>query len=301
MIRKYIIPVLAIIGVGLGIMMVIASSKKTIPAPPVAQPAVPPWKTFVSGAGIIEASTENISIGTNIGGIVRKIYVETGSEVKTGDPLFLIDDRATLAQLEAAKEAVNVAHAQYLNAKNQYEQAESLTDKRALSVQELNNRLYASRSAAATLKQRQADVNSVQTTLDLLTVHAPLDGQILQLNIHLGEFAQVGPLAVPLILFGSVKPMNVRVDIDENDAWRVRANMPAMAYLRGNKNIGTPLKFRYFEPYVIPKRNLTGDSTERVDTRVLEVVYSIERKDLPIYVGQLMDVYIQAPGYEAAK
>jgi len=38
-----------------------------------------------------------------------------------------------------------------------------------------------------------------------------------------------------------------------------------------------------FEPYVVPKRSLTGDSTERVDTRVLQAIYSFDRGDLTIY------------------
>jgi HlyD family secretion protein len=49
-----------------------------------------------------------------------------------------------------------------------------------------------------------------------------------------------------------------------------------------------------FEPYVVPKMSLTGDSTERVDTRVLQVIYSFERGNLPIYIGQQMDIYIDA-------
>lgn len=61
----------------------------------------------------------------------------------------------------------------------------------------------------------------------------------------------------------------------------------------------TPLRFVRFESYVIPETSLTGDSTERVDTRVLQVIYSFDRDDLPIYVGQQMDVYIEAPGHPA--
>ena len=52
-----------------------------------------------------------------------------------------------------------------------------------------------------------------------------------------------------------------------------------------------------FEPYVVPKLSLTGDSAERVDTRVLQVIYSFDRGELPIYVGQQMDIYIEAPGH----
>ena len=56
----------------------------------------------------------------------------------------------------------------------------------------------------------------------------------------------------------------------------------------------TPLRFVRFEPFVVPKRSLTGDSTERVDTRVLQVIYRVERDDLPLFVGQQVDVFIDA-------
>ena len=69
---------------------------------------------------------------------------------------------------------------------------------------------------------------------------------------------------------------------------------------RGNREIRTDLTFFRIEPYVIPKRSLTGDSTERVDTRVLQVLYSFDRGKLPIYVGQQMDVFIDAPPVSAA-
>lgn len=78
----------------------------------------------------------------------------------------------------------------------------------------------------------------------------------------------------------------VQVAVDGNEAWRVRDGAPATGYLRGNKGITTPWKFVRFEPFVIPKVSLTGESTERVDTRVLQVIFSFERGALPIFVGQ---------------
>jgi hypothetical protein len=91
--------------------------------------------------------------------------------------------------------------------------------------------------------------------------------------------------------------MHVRVDIDENDAWRFAKTSKAVAYLRGNRDFKVDLQLAYLEPFVIPKKSLTGDSTERVDTRVLQALYSFDRKQLPIYIGQQMDVFIetQAP------
>ena len=128
----------------------------------------------------------------------------------------------------------------------------------------------------------KADLESAKIDLDRLTVRAPVDGQVMQLKVHLGEYAPTGVLSQPLILLGGVEPMHVRVNVDENDAWRVRSSAQAIGFLRGNNQIKTPLHFVCFEPYVVPKVSLTGDSTERVDTRVLQIIYSFERGNLPI-------------------
>jgi hypothetical protein len=55
-----------------------------------------------------------------------------------------------------------------------------------------------------------------------------------------------------------------------------------------------PLVFVRFEPLVQPKRALTGDGTERVDKRVLEVFYALPKDGLDAFVGQQMDVFIDA-------
>ena len=84
MIRKYVIPILAVAGIGFGVATVVQGNKAIPPAPPVAKPAQAPYQTFVAGSGIVEASTENIAIGTDIAGLVSRIYVQIGSRVKAG-------------------------------------------------------------------------------------------------------------------------------------------------------------------------------------------------------------------------
>jgi ABC-type sugar transport system ATPase subunit len=102
------------------------------------------------------------------------------------------------------------------------------------------------------------------------------------------------PTCEPLILFGNVDVLNVRTDVDEHDAWKVSGGAAAYASVRGNSDLRVPLQFVRFEPYIVPKKSLTGDSTERVDTRVLQVLYSFNRDTLPVYAGQQMDVFIEA-------
>ena len=298
MFRKYIIPLVALAGVVFAVFTVVRGDKKPPSASPVSEAAQSPYHASVAGSGLVEASTENISIGTQIAGIVSKIFVQIGSNVKAGDPLFKIDDRSLLAELNVRRATVQIAEAQLADAQYGLELAKSLSADRITSVEDRNNKRFAVQKAEAQLALARAELESSETNLERLTVRAPVDGQVLQLKVHPGEFAPDAATAAgqpPLILFGSVTPLHVRVDVDENDAWRVHAGATAVGYLRGNKNIKTPLTFVRFEPYVVPKISLTGDSAERVDTRVLQVIFSFKRGDLPIYVGQQMDVFIDAP------
>src|SRR5258708_19208623 len=91
MIRKYILPVLAIIGVGIAVFMVMQGNR----TPPVAQPVVEsaraPFASYIFGPGIVEASTENIAIGTPVSGILTTVYVKCAHRVSPRDPLFKVD------------------------------------------------------------------------------------------------------------------------------------------------------------------------------------------------------------------
>jgi hypothetical protein len=114
-------------------------------------------------------------------------------------------------------------------------------------------------------------------------------GRVLQSRIQEGEYAPAGALQTPLMLFGSVHQLNVRVDIDEQEGWKMRSDAAAYATTRGNTAERTPLKFVRFEPYVTLKKSLTGDSTERVDTRMLQAIYTIPGTEPAIHVGQQME------------
>ena len=298
MIRKYILPLLALVGLLAGVGSVVGSNKPKPVSQPVAQPARAPFRTFVAGAGIIEASTENIAVGTPVSGIVTKIDVAIGDKVRAGDPLFELDHRDTDANLLLAQAHVKQAEANLAQARNELRLAESVPDKRAISIEDLDNRRATVAIDEAAVAAAKAEVEQNQTEIRRRTVRALVPGQILQIKTRPGEFAQAGVLATPLMVLGNDSRLHVRVDIDENEAWRFRPGAQATATVRGNPSLKTALRFVRIEPYVIPKTSLTGSSTERVDTRVLQVIYSFDEGALPVYVGQQMDVFIEAPSVE---
>lgn len=313
MLPKATLPILAAAGFAFGIYSVINGNKPVPIAPAVVEPAQAPFKTFIAGSGIIESKNRNVVIGSALPGIVKTLNVKVGDRVKAGAVLFTVDDRdaqANLAMkradLELTKAAVEEATASLADVEVLRKLAESVTDRRAISAEELERRhnavLIAKArldSAKARVLQAQSQVEATETTVERLNVRAPMEGEVLQVNIRPGEFAMAGAVSTPLLVMGNLDQLHVRVDIDENDAWRFRPNGKAVAYLRGNREFSTPLTLAYVEPFVVPKRSLTGDSTERVDMRVLQALYQFDRSRLHAYVGQQVDVFIEAPGYDA--
>jgi hypothetical protein len=119
-------------------------------------------------------------------------------------------------------------------------------------------------------------------------------------NVRPGEFVG-GQWKQSLIVLGNVTQLHARVDIDEHDIPRFRPESTAKAMLKGWPQDVYNLKFVRVEPYVIPKRSLTNENTERVDTRVLQVIYSIDTQGRRLYVGQQLDVFIDAAGEKPPK
>jgi multidrug resistance efflux pump len=147
--------------------------------------------------------------------------------------------------------------------------------------------------AAAQVALADAQVLQTRTDLDRVLVRAPRDAVVLQVNVREGEYVGTPP-GQALMLLGAVNgKVHVRVDVDEHDIPRFVKGAAATASPRGHAEISYPLRFERVETYVIPKKSLTGDNTERVDTRVLQVIYSMAN-DEHVYVGQQMDVFIDA-------
>ena len=148
--------------------------------------------------------------------------------------------------------------------------------------------------ARAEVRLAQSQVEAIRTNLERLIVRAPMDGEVLQLNLRLGQYAAFA-WKEPMIVLGDIHRLHVRVNIDENDLPYFSVGSEAVATLKGRPRVRFPLKFVYVEPYVIPKQSLTGYNSERVDTRVLQVIYELpEERAMDVYVGQQMDVYLKA-------
>ncbi len=218
-----------------------------------------------------------------------------------------------------ARARVAAATANYKRSDDAWNRAQSLIEKRTLSDEEYMTRKYAYELASAELAQTQADlakleagtwchdlkiaeyevaaanasVEQVKIDLDRLVIRAPVDGLVLHVDVRPGEFAESTRSDNPLIQLGSHGPLRVRVQIDEEDASRVSPNARAEGFLRGHDRKSIELRFVRIDPRIVPKKSLTGGTAERVDTRVLFVVYEVVGAPPQIYPGQKLDVFME--------
>jgi multidrug resistance efflux pump len=347
MITKYVLPLLAILGVTFAVYTVVRAREPLPPSRPINDPPARP-KEFksIAGAGIIEARRENIPIGAPVMGVVWELFVKIGDQVKAGDPLFRIDDREIRAQLKVreaalvaaraqlhrqlsaprpedippAQAAVEEAQAKLYDAETAMGRTEKLFNRQMAPASDYDHDRFAYYSARAAMaravadlekikagswkedievaraavQQAESELESTKIMLDRHTVRALVDGEVLQVNVRPGQFAALA-WREPMIVLGDVNRLHVRVDVDENDLPMFTPNARAVATLKGRPHVTFPLEFVKVEPYVIPKKSLTGDNSERVDTRVLQVIYALpDARKIQLYVGQQMDVYLQA-------
>ncbi len=222
-------------------------------------------------------------------------------------------------EIPPSEAKVQAAKANAERTRDEYERARSLATQRAVSEQEsVTKRLFYEQAmqewqraqrehelllagawepdlaiARVAVGQADAEVAQIGTEIERATVRAPIDGQVLQVNVREGEHVSDQSQATLMVL-GRLAPFHIRADIDEFDIAEFRADSQAVLQLRGKNDRHYPLKFVRVEPYVVAKRWLTGDNTERIDTRVLQVVYELNEMNSAAFVGQQVDVFIDA-------
>ena len=343
---QYLLPLVAMAMLGFALWYVAKTKPVTRNPPPPIMPARSPYAATLAAAGIVEAQTENISVGSATPGVVVQVLVKVGDEVKAGQPLFRLDDRQLQGELavkramvsqsksemirleaEPRKEKipvivaqVNEARAAVIREADALKRTEDMFARKVITEQELIARRETLAGAQAVLDKSQADLDllkagswqydrdvaregiskaeadvaKAEIELDRLVVRALVAGEVLQVKVRPGEYVGTPPNQ-PLIILGNIETLHVRVDIDEYDIARFRSDVPATAVPRGNLQVRYPLTFVRVEPFVIPKKSLTGDNTERVDTRVLQVIYEFDPAGLPpLFVGQQVEVFIEA-------
>jgi len=139
------------------------------------------------------------------------------------------------------------------------------------------------------IEQAKADIEAVEAEIEQTYIKSPINGTVLQIKIHEGEAINQSKTA---IILGNIDELNLRVSIDQFNELKFHPNCPAVAFKQGDTTTEFSLKFVYIEPIMIPKKYLTNELHEKVDTQIFEILYRIEKNNSHLFIGEQMDVYI---------
>jgi HlyD family secretion protein len=292
--RNTIIFVLAIIGVLAGLIGAYIFGIQRKAQPPVFTPVSNPYSSGIYANGMVESyqpSGENINIYPEVSGPITKVFVQEGQQVSVGKVLFTIDDSVQKATVELAQANLKVDQDQYNKELASYD-----IDPKSISQNVLD-------TAKDTVAQGRAALKAANALLLKYTLKAPIKGVVLTVNAAAGSY--VSPqgnydtyteLFDPLVVMGAPQEyLEVRCYVDEilvsrlPSAYHIKAQMSITG-----TDIKIPLEFIRVEPYISPKIELSNEKQEQVDLRVLPVIFRFEKKDAPVYPGQMVDVYIGA-------
>ena len=180
---RYGLPVIA---TGMLAFAVFASTSRPerSPTEPLVAPAVSPFDRSVAGLGVVEPNSELIAIGTHLPVVITHVAVKVGDKVARGAPLFSVDDRDARARLATAQSQLAAAPVKQADSARQLALYRNVTDKRAISQDEIDRRAFAEKVAVSQVKVAEAEVTLVKTELERLVVRAPVDGTVLKVNVR---------------------------------------------------------------------------------------------------------------------
>jgi HlyD family secretion protein len=283
---------IAIIGILAGMIAAYIFGTERKAQPPVFKPVSNPFDSAIYANGMIESdlpSGENINIFPQVSGPITKVFVQEGQQVSAGTALFTIDDSVQRANTELAAANLKVARDQYDKRRAAYD-----ADPKSVSKDVLD-------TAEDAVVQTTAALKAANALLQYYSVKAPIDGVLLAVNATVGgyvssqgDYDTYTELFDPLVIMsGPQDYMQVRCYVDEilvsrlPSHWHIQAQMQITG-----TDIKVPLEFVRVQPYISPKIELSNEKQEQVDLRVLPVIFRFEKKDAPVYPGQMVDVFI---------
>ena len=171
----------------------------------------------ITATGTIEPVTK-VEVGTQVSGIIDKIYVDYNSEVRKGQVIAELDKTNLLSELASSQSNLSNAQAELTYQKANYERFKTLYEKGLVSANDYENAKLSYEKAVQTVKVQQQSVQKAQTNLGYATILAPIDGVVLSKEVEEGQTV-ASAMTTPTLFIIAQDLTNMRViaDIDEAD------------------------------------------------------------------------------------
>ena len=178
----------------------------------------------VTATGTLEA-IKTVSVGTQVSGVITKLYVDFNSQVKKGELLAQLDETPLIAQLDQSKSSVDQAEAQVKYQKATYERYQTLIVKKLIAQSDFDLAEYNYKNASASLKNAQSVYDKNKINLAYARIYSPIDGVILNRAVDEGQTVAASFNTPTLFTIANdLTQMQVEAKIDEADIGQIMMN-----------------------------------------------------------------------------
>ena len=239
-------------------------------------------RTSITATGTIEPVT-SVTVGTQVSGIVSKLYVDYNSVVKKGQVIAELDRTNLISELNTAKANLASSESSMAYEKANYNRYQTLYDKGLVSADEYESALLSYRKAKEDVSTKRESVNKAQTNLGYATITSPIDGVVLSKSVEEGQTVAASFNTPELFSIAQdLTDMRVIADIDEADIGGVK---------EGQRVSFTVDAFPddHFEGHVTQVRQ---QATTESNVVTYEVVISAPNNDLKLKPGLTANVTI---------
>jgi HlyD family secretion protein len=176
----------------------------------------------VTATGTIQA-IKTVAVGTQVSGVIKKIYADFNSHVKKGQLLAELDKAPLMTNLESAQAALDDATAELNFQTANYSRIKTLNDKKLLAQTDYDQALYNFEKSKANVKTAKSNYDKARVNLDYATIYSPIDGVILNRAVDEGQTVAAS-FSTPTLfsIANDLTQMQVEANIDEADIGQVK-------------------------------------------------------------------------------
>ena len=207
-----------------------ATETRTVSRPPPAQAVMADVATEAPASFLITAigtvqSISTVIIKSRVDGEIAKVHFEEGQEVKEGDLLFTVDNRAFAAQLAQSEANLERDRAHLQRAQAEVKRQTELATRGVASAQKLEDVQTAVAVLDAAIRADQAAIENARVNLNYTTIRAPITGRTGAINLKRGNLVKSNDTtqqAVPLVTITQLRPIYVTFTVPERHLTRIR-------------------------------------------------------------------------------
>ena len=237
----------------------------------------------VSATGTLSAVT-TVQVGSQVSGIISRLYADFNSQVKKGQLLAELDPTSFLQTVEQRQADVTRSQIESANAQLNYNRQKRLAASGLIAQAELDSAKAAYDSARAQLAQSQASLRQAQTNLGYTKIYSPVDGQVVNRAYDAGQTVAASFSAPTLFTIAQdLTKMQVQADVDQSDIGQVKVGQP----VRFTVDAYPDQQFRA----VISQVRLNATVNQNVIT--YPVIIAVANPDLKLRPSMTADVTMQ--------